>query len=447
MRSWTGILYLGVALSIAATAGCGSSSAAASGPGGGGGGGKGGRGGGGGGAPVPVVVGRATQKDVPVDVAAIGNVEAFATISVRAQITGTLNAVRFGEGEFVKAGALLFTIDPRPYEAALHQAEANLARDRAMLTQAEAQLAKDIANAQYSSSEADRLTSLNERGLIPKDQTEQGKASAVANVAIVNADKAAIEGAKAQLIAQEAAVESARLQLGYTQITSPIDGRTGNMMVKAGNLVTANQTELITITQMTPVYVTFSLPAVHLDEVRHHGEGEPLSVTATPQTAGAQSAAGKLTFVDNVVDPTTDTIKLKATFPNQDRALWPGQFARVSLRVATIEHATVVPSEAVQIGQDGQFVFLVKSDQTVEQRPIQAGETVGEDVVIKGGLQPGDAVVTEGQLRLEPGTRITRADPKTGEAAPGGGGRGGRGGKGRGDAGSGSGGGGRRGDK
>jgi multidrug efflux system membrane fusion protein len=371
------------------------------------------------------------QKDVPVDVSAIGNVEAFATISVRAQITGTLQEVRFHEGDYVKAGALLFTIDPRPYDAAVHQAEANLARDQALLTQAEAQLAKDVANEQYSTAEAQRLSSLNERGLVPKDQTEQGKASAAANSAVVNADKAAIEGAKAQLIAQQAAVESAKLQLGYTQIRTPIDGRTGNLMAKAGNLVTANSTELITITQVTPVYVTFSLPAEHLNDVKP-GSAK-LAVTATPQTTtGAQPATGTLTFVDNVVDPTTDTIKLKATFANEDRALWPGQFARVSLRVATIDHATVVPSEAVQLGQDGQFVFLVKSDQTVEQRPIKVGQTVGEEVVVASGLQPGDAVVTQGQLRLEPGTKITRADPRTGEASPnGGGGRGGRGGGGK----------------
>jgi multidrug efflux system membrane fusion protein len=409
---------------MAGAAGCGSSSAAA---GTGGGGGRAGRGGGGGGA-VPVVIGRASQKDVPVDLSAIGNVEAFATISIRAQITGTLQDVKFHEGDFVKAGQLLFTIDPRPYQASLHQAQANLARDQALLAQAEAQLTKDVANEQYSSAEAQRLTSLNERGLVPKDQTEQGKASAAANSATVNADKAAIEGAKAQLVAQQAAVESATLQLDYTQMKSPIEGRTGNLMAKAGNLVTANSTELITITQVTPVYVTFSLPAEHLSEVKPVGVGTALPVSATPQTAGAEAAKGTLTFIDNVVDPSTDTIKLKATFANEDRRLWPGQFARVSLRVSTIDHATVVPSEAVQLGQDGQFVFLVKSDQTVEQRPVKVGQAVDQDIVILAGLKPGDAVVTQGQLRLEPGTRVTRADPRTGEASPNGG-RGGRGGK------------------
>ena len=427
-------LACALALLSALAAGCSSSSAAAS----AGGGGRSGRGAGGGGAPVPVVVGRAVQKDVPVDLTSIGNVEAFSTISVRAQITGTLNAVRFQEGDFVKAGDLLFTIDPRPYEAALHQAEANLARDQALLTQAEATLARDVANEDYSAAEAQRLSALNERGLLPKDQTEQGTSAAAAGHALVTADKAAIEGARAQLVAQQDAVESARLQLGYTAIKSPIAGRTGNLMAKAGNLVTANTTELTTITQVAPIYVTFSMPAVHLDEIKQQASGNTLAVTATPQSAGSHPANGTLTFIDNAVDPATDTIKLKATFANTDRALWPGQFARVSLRVATLDKATVVPSEAVQTGQDGQFVFLVKSDQTVEQRPVTAGQATDQDIVIKAGLAPGDVVVTEGQLRLEPGTRIQRADPRTGEAgaSPGGrGGRSGRGGdgKGRGD--------------
>jgi multidrug efflux system membrane fusion protein len=200
-------------------------------------------------------------------------------------------------------------------------------------------------------------------------------------------------------------------------------------MIKSGNLVSANQTELITITQVAPIYVTFSLPAVHLDEIKKQQAAGSLAVTATPQTTGGQTASGKLSFIDNSVDPSTDTIKMKATFANTDRALWPGQFARVSVRVSMLAGATVAPSEAVQTGQDGQFVFLVKQDQTVEQRPIKTGQTVDQDVVITAGLRPGDQVVTEGQLRLEPGSRITRADPRTGEAAPGGG-RGGRGGRG-----------------
>jgi multidrug efflux system membrane fusion protein len=409
-----------IALGLSWASAC--TSAAGSGASGGG-----GRGAGAG--PVPVVLGKVVQKDVPVDLTSIGNVEAFSTISVRSQVTGTLTRVRFTEGDFVKNGDELFTIDRRPYEAALQQAEANLNRDQALLGQAEAQLTRDAANTNYAKLQADRQTQLRVRGLISKDQEDQALSAAQASGAAVNADKAAIESARAQLVAQGAAVNSARVQLDYTVIHSPIDGRTGNLAAKAGNLVTANSTELTTITQLTPVYVTFSMPAVHLQDIKSHMTTGGLAVVATPQDRAGQPASGMLTFVDNAVDAATDTIKLKATFPNADRALWPGQYAQVRLRLETLRNATVVPAQAVQTGQDGQFVFVVKTDSTVEQRPVTTGQSAASDAVITKGLQPGETVVVEGQLRLEPGTRVQRADPKTGEAGPGGG-RGGRGGRG-----------------
>ena len=424
-----------VCLTLWATAACNSAATSGSGAGGGGRGGRGGRGGNAG--PVPVVVGKVTQRDVPVDIAAIGNVEAYSTVSVRSQVTGMLTDVKFREGDFVKAGDALFTIDPRSYKAALQQAEANITRDEALLRQADAQLNRDQANANYSKLQADRQHQLVARGLISTDQEEQAAAAANSSGAAVNADKAAVESAKAQLVAQQATVDSAKVQFDYTAIQSPLSGRTGNLMVKAGNLVSANVTELTTITQIEPVYVTFSMPAVHLQEIKLHMAEGNLSVVATPQDAAGHPVTGRLTFVDNAVDAATDTIKLKATFDNADRALWPGQFARISLRLATLPNATVVASQAVQTGQDGQFVFVMKADSTVEQRAVTTGDSVDQDVVITKGLQPGESIVTEGQLRLEPGTRIQRADPKTGEAAPAGGraGRGGRGqGQGRGTA-------------
>jgi len=200
------------------------------------------------------------------------------------------------------------------------------------------------------------------------------------------------------------------------------------MTVKVGNLVTANQTEMMTIAQLEPVYVTFTVPAVYLPTIKRHIGGEKLSVVATPQDAEKVPAEGSLTFVDNAVDAATDTIKLKATFPNGDRRLWPGQFARVSLRLATLPEATVVPSQAVQTGQDGQFVFVVKADSTVDQRPITVGQRVGDDVVIEKGLQPGETIVTEGQLRLEQGTRVQTSDGADVAGRRGRGGRGGQGG-------------------
>ncbi len=387
---------------------------------------RGGRGGGGG--AVPVITAQASQKDVPVDIDGIGNVEAYSTISVRSQVTGTLTDVFFHEGDFVKKGDHLFTIDPRPFEAALGQAQANLARDVALLAQAEAQLARDAANAEYSQLSAERTSQLAQRGILSKDQAEQVRAGADATAALVNADKAAVESARAQLVAQQSAVETTKVQLTYTIIRSPIDGRTGNLTVKQGNLVTANSAELITIAQVQPMYVTFSVPAMHLPTIKRHMAEGKLPVVATPQDADAQPASGELTFVDNAVDPSTDSIKLKATFQNLDRRLWPGQFARVKLRLTTIKGATVVPQQAVQTGQDGQFVFVVKADSTADFRPVTIAQRVNDDVVIEKGLKPGETVVTEGQLRLEQGTKVQKSDADGNTAGRAGGrGRGGRG--------------------
>jgi len=405
------------------SAACGSNTSAA-GPGGGGGRGRG-RGGDGGAA--PVVTSKVTAKDVPVDLAAIGNVEAFASISLRSQVTGVVEELSFHEGDMVKQGQVLVSLDRRPFEAALQMAEANLVRDRALLAQSEAQLARDAANAEYMQLSAERQQQLNTRGIISKDVAEQMRSQADATAALVKADRASIDSAKAQLVAQQGAVDAAKVSLDYTTIKSPIDGQTGSLSVKVGSLVTANQTEMTTIARVQPVLVTFTVPAIHLGTIKSHMTGgNKLPVTATPQDAAAQPSVGTLSFVDNAVDMTTDTIKLKATFDNPDRRLWPGQFARVSLRLTTLDNATVVPSQAVQTGQDGQYVFVVKDDQTVEQRAVTIGQRVEDDTVVQKGLKPGETVVTEGQLRLEPGSRVTT--DLTGRG--GGAGRGGRGGRG-----------------
>jgi multidrug efflux system membrane fusion protein len=428
VRRSAAVVGLG-ALAILAVA-CGSNTSAASPGGGGGRGGRGGRGAG----DAPVVTAKVSEKDVPIDIAAIGNVEAYATISIRSQVTGQLEQILFHEGDFVKNGQLLFTLDRRPFQAALAQADANLNRDKALLAQAQAQLSRDAANAEYMQLSAERQTQLNQRGIISKDAADQVRSQADATAALVTADKANVESAKAQLVAQEAAVDTARVQLSYCEIKSPIDGRTGNLSVKVGSLITANQLELITVARVDPVYVTFSVPAVHLSTIKQHMAGEKLPVTATAQDTGAQPTTGALTFVDNAVDTTTDTIKLKATFANNNHALWPGQFARVSLRLATVPHAIVVPSQAVQTGQDGQYVFVVKKDSTVEQRTVVTAQQVDQDTVVQKGLEPGEVVVTEGHLRLEPGSHVTTDQ----NAAPGAGGRG-RGGRARGQGGQGQG--------
>jgi multidrug efflux system membrane fusion protein len=415
-----------IAAALSAAACSNKTSAAGAGTAGGGGGrGRGGRGGGG---DAPVVTAVAAEKDVPVDLAAIGNVEAYATISVRSQVTGQLQEVAFHEGDFVRKGQQLFVLDRRPFEAALAQAEANLVRDKALLAQAEAQLNRDAANAEYLQLATERQAQLVSRGIISKDAGEQSRAQADASAAAVKADRANVDSARAQLTAQEAAIANAKVQLGYTVITSPIDGRTGNMTVKVGSLITANQMEMISIARIEPIYVTFAVPAIHLHTIKTHLAEGTLTVTAVPQDGDSQPVSGNLAFVDNIVDTTTDTIKLKGAFPNADRRLWPGQFARVSLRLDTIAHAVVVPGQAVQTGQDGQYIFAVKPDSTVEQRPVTAGQRVGEEMVVTKGLAAGETVVTEGQLRLEPGSRVTTSTGAPGDGA----GRGGRGGAGRG---------------
>jgi multidrug efflux system membrane fusion protein len=393
------ILTLAGCLVVAclAMAGCNNSSVKAGGPGGRGRGTEG---------PVPVVVAMVSQRDVPINVDVIGNVEAYSTISVKAQVGGELTKVSFHEGDSVKKGDLLFTIDARPYDAQLSQAQANLARDTAALSQAQANLARDIANEKYAQDQAKRYRGLFDQGVVSREQADQMASSADALSQTLLADKAAIESARAQIVADKAAVENVQVQLSYTTIESPINGRTGNIAVKQGNVVAANTTDLMTITEVQPIYVTFSVPEAQLGDIkRYMGQGQ-LPVHAAPQADISTQETGVLTFIDNSVDATTGTIKLKGTFPNADNKLWPGEFVRVTLGLTMRPHATVVPNQAVQTGQDGQFVYVVKQDQTVEMRPVVTGTRVDQELVIDRGLEPGETVVTEGQLRLTPGTHV-----------------------------------------
>jgi membrane fusion protein, multidrug efflux system len=401
-------------LALAALAGCGNSSAKAGGPGG--------RGRPGEGGPVPVVVAMVSQRDVPINVDVIGNVEAYSTITVKAQVGGELTKVSFREGDSVRKGDLLFTIDARPFEAALSQAQANLARDTASLSQSEANLARDIANEKYAQDQAKRYRGLFDQGVVSREQTDQIGSSADALAQTVLADRAAIESAKAQIVASKAAVETATVQMSYTTIRSPIDGRTGNIAVKQGNIVAANTTDLMTITEVQPIYVTFSVPEAQLGDIKRYMGQSELPVHAAPQADMAAQESGVLTFIDNSVDATTGTIKLKGTFKNPVNRLWPGEYVRVTLGLTTRPHATVVPNQAVQTGQDGQFVYVVKQDRTVEMRPVVTSTRVDQELVIDRGLAPGETVVTEGQLRLTPGSHVqvqgNRESPAVGTAPP-----------------------------
>ena len=372
---------------------------------GGGGGGRGGGKGGGrrgaGGGAQPVVTAKVSQRDVPVDIAAVGNVEAYTSISVKSQVTGQLQEAFFHEGDVVKKGDKLFTIDPRPLEAALRQAEANLTRDQSLLNQAQAQLARDAANADYNTQAANRQAALFERGLVSKEVADQAKATADANAATIAADKANVESAKSQVVVQQSVVDGAKVSLSYTIIRSTIDGRTGNNTVKPGNLVTANNTELVTVAQLEPVYVTFTVPATYLAQIKSRMAEDKLLVTAAPQDGNPQQVEGQLTFIDNTVDTATDTIKLKATFPNKRLRLWPGDFVNGRLTVDTRKGGLTVPTAAIRHGPVGDYVWVVRPDMTVEFKPVLVGQASASRVLVERGLNGDEIVVTDGHYRLQ----------------------------------------------
>jgi multidrug efflux system membrane fusion protein len=328
---------------------------------------------------VPVVVSTVEEKNLPIEVHAIGAVEAYSTVNVKSNVAGELTGVYFKEGDFVRKGQLLFTIDKRPFQAALDQAKGNLA--------------KDIAQAANAKAQAARYQALEKEGVVAKEQADQMTTSAAALEAAVEADRAA--------------VETAKVQLTYCTIYSPINGRTGNLAVQAGNLVKANDTPyLITITQVEPIYVTFTVPEQYLAQIKQYSRQRKLPVTAAFPNPTGGPAVGALSFIDNLVDQSTGTIKLKGTFANRDNRLWPGQFVNVSLTLTTKPNAVVVPSQAVQTGQNGTFVFIVKPDMTAEARPVVISQNINGEAMVEQGLKPGERVVTDGQLRLMPGAKV-----------------------------------------
>ncbi|HYR91328.1 MAG TPA: efflux RND transporter periplasmic adaptor subunit [Terriglobia bacterium] len=354
----------------------------------------------------PVFVSKAVSKSVPIEIQAIGNVEAYSTVAVKAQVGGELSLVDFMEGAEVKKGDRLFVIDPRPYESLVAQADANLAKDRAQLQAAQANLARDMAQEEYAQAQARRYSELQQRGLLPRESSEQTSAQARAAAEAVRADRAAIDSMQASITADQAALDRARLQLEYCTIRSPIDGRTGRLLVKQGNVVKATDVDLVTINQLHPIYVSFTVPENSLPLIKTRMASGKVAVAALPQSDNAAAENGTLSFVENTVDTATGTIRLKAIFDNPGAGLWPGQFVRVSVRLNASAHSVVIPFTAVQTGQDGKFVFVVKPDMTVEARPVLTGRTIERDVVIEKGLSDGESVVTTGQLRLVPGSRI-----------------------------------------
>jgi len=328
--------------------------------------------------PVPVAVAAAVKQDVPVQIRTIGAVEPFATVSIKARVGGELKQVNFREGQDVKKGELLFVIDPRTWEANLKEAQAKLARDKALANKAKA--------------DARRFAELVQKEFVSREQYEQALATAESLQATVEAD--------------EKAVESSRLQVSYCYIHAPITGRTGTLLADQGNLIKADADKaMVVINQVEPIYVSFAVPQQFLADIKRFMAAGAVKVDAWLSNE-EKPEEGVLTFVNNTVDPATGTILLKATYPNQVKRLWPGQFVNVVVNLTTERGAVVVPTQAVQTGQEGQFVFVVKDDLTVEVRPVEAGRFFDGQAVVKKGLQPGERVVTDGHLRLAPGAKV-----------------------------------------
>jgi membrane fusion protein, multidrug efflux system len=333
------------------------------------------------GAPVPVRVATVERKDAPLEIHTIGTVQAYSTVTIKPQIAGQIASTHFSEGREVRRGERLFTLDPRPFEAELAQAQGNLARD---LAQAE--------NARTSFRRIDELFS--ER-VVSRGEYDQARAQRDSLEAAVKADYAA--------------VEDARVRLQYCSIESPLDGRVGQILVHAGNVVKEHETPLAVVNQIRPIYVSFALPERELDEVRRRMAEGPLSVEASPARGGAGGAGlrGTLSFVDNAVDLSTGTVLLKALFANEGETLWPGQFVDVALTLSITRGAVVAPTQAISTGQQGAYAFVVKPDETVEIRPVVVARRSGEQAIVESGLRPGERVVTDGQLRLAAGAKVT----------------------------------------
>ncbi|TDU64575.1 multidrug efflux system membrane fusion protein [Prosthecobacter fusiformis] len=332
---------------------------------------------------VPVVAATVEQKAVPVQLMAIGNVRAKSTVAVKPRVTGQIAKVFFNEGEDVKEGDILAKLDPAPFEVVLAQAKARLAQ---------AQTQADIAKKQ-----ADRYANLSQSGGVSREEVDNFKSSA--------------DAARSNTEAAAAMVKEAELQLSFCTVLSPITGRAGRRAVDAGNVVKADETDLVVINQLRPIEVIFSVPEQHFTDIQSYMSRGELKVTITPSGSTAKEIPGVLSFVDNAIKPTTGTLEVKATMPNEDLALWPGQYGEIALTLTTQADAIVAPATAVQTGQNGQYVFLVTADNTVEMQPVELDRTLGTMAIIRKGLKKGDVVVIDGQLRLIPGSRVEIKPP------------------------------------
>lgn len=335
------------------------------------------------GAPVPVTTAQAVAKTVPIELSAIGTARALASVSIKTRVDGQLARVAFKPGDEVKKGELIFEIDPRPFQTALRQTEALLARDQASLDNAETDMKR----------------------------TDELAGTKAVPATLVDANRAKVAALKATVEADRAAVHTAELQLSFCSITAPVNGRMGLLLVDEGNMVKNNDTILAVVNQTRPIFVDFAVPERVLQGVREAAAQGRLRVeVATPQRPD-ECDVGTLEVINNQVDTSTGTLLLRARFDNADEQLWPGQFLNVTLTLGQLTNATVVPSQAVQTGQSGEFVFVVKPDATVEKRPVALGVSRDGEIVILSGVKPGEKVVTDGQLRLVPGAKVSERTP------------------------------------
>lgn len=376
--------------------------------------------------PAPVTLSVAVAQDVPTYLDAIGKTVAREVVSIQPQVSGRITKIHFTDGADVKKGAMLFTIDTRPFEAALRQAQANVLKDSALRKQAEANLAREIAQAKWGEVQVNRYRVLVEQGVVSREQYGELRANLDSLNANVGSARAAVNSAAETIKVDTAAVESAKVQLSYCSIRSPIDGRAGQRLVDVGNVVnpgggSANNSEtgdtagngnaLLVIERLDPIYADFTISQNNLIDVQQQMRAGRLRAEVRLPDTAAEPVIGQLTFLNNAVGTTTGTVNLRATIPNAGHSFWPGRFVNIRLVLNTIHQAVLVPVSAPQMSAKGSFVYVVKEDLIAEQRPVSLGQQQGDLIVVENGVQPGERVVTTGQLGVTPGGKVRIEQP------------------------------------
>jgi multidrug efflux system membrane fusion protein len=371
--------------------------------------------------PAPVLVASAVAQDVPVYLDAIGKTVAREVVSIQPQVSGRVTGIHFTDGADVKTGDLLFTIDTRPFEVRLQQARASLAQNTALKRQAEANLARATAQAKNGEVEMRRYAQLVEQGVVSKQQYDQARTNSEALNATASAEAAAVRSAEQAIKVDEAAIESARVELSYCYIRSPIDGRAGQRLVDVGNVVNpgnmGSATSMLVIQRVDPIYADFTVPQNDLSTVqRHMAQGALRAEVRLPDQPDAP-VVGELTFLDNAVQNATGTVSLRATVPNRDHKFWPGRFVNIRLVLSTLQAAVLVPATAPQMSAKGEFVYVVTDDLIAELRPVTTGQRQGDQVVIAQGLKAGERVVFQGQIAVTPGGKVSLGETRGAESS------------------------------